>query len=64
MRKPTEGFEDSMEFHYDYLSSASTQDCTGLIPRKPPERDAMENYAALYPFLTGSPEEMLDDELI
>ncbi len=61
MKKPTEGFEDSKEFNYDYLSSASSHDCTGLIPRKPAEEDAIENYVELYPFMTLSPEELIDN---
>lgn len=36
---------------YDYLSSSSSQDCTGLIPTAPVNDGEIENYEELYPFL-------------
>lgn len=36
---------------YDYLSASSSQDCTGLIPSLPTEKEEIENYEELYPFL-------------
>lgn len=36
---------------YDYLKSASAQDCTGLIPAKVQYEEELENYESLYPFL-------------
>lgn len=36
---------------YDYLKPASAQDCTGLIPAMPKNKDELENYEELYPFL-------------
>ena len=36
---------------YDYLKSASAQDCTGLIPAKTKYEEELENYESLYPFL-------------
>ena len=35
---------------YDYLKSASAQDCTGLIPAKAKYEEELENYESLYPF--------------
>ncbi len=46
----------SKEFaEYDYLQSASAQDCTGLIPMAPANESEMENYEALYPVLPRVP---------
>ena len=36
---------------YDYLKSASAQDCTGLIPAQVEYEEELENYEDLYPFL-------------
>lgn len=36
---------------YDYLQSASTQDCTGLIPIAPATEEEKLNYENLYPIL-------------
>lgn len=36
---------------YDYLTPASSQDCTGLIPAAPENEGEIENYEELYPFL-------------
>lgn len=36
---------------YDYLKASSAQDCTGLIPALPKEKEEIENYEELYPFL-------------
>ena len=36
---------------YDYLKSASVQDCTGLIPAQVEYEEELENYEDLYPFL-------------
>lgn len=41
---------------YDYLKSASAQDCTGLIPAAPADKDELENYEQLYPFLPEASE--------
>ena len=61
MNKPNEGFENSKE--YDYLSSASSQDCTGLIPMRPESEDDLENYQALYPFLAAYSDNLTDDDM-
>lgn len=46
----------SKEFaDYDYLQSASTQDCTGLIPMSPANEEELENYEELYPVLPRMP---------
>ena len=43
-------------FDYDYLSTAaSAHDCTGLIPVAPPNADAWDSYADIYPFLPVMP---------
>lgn len=36
---------------YDYLGTSSAQDCTGLIPSLPTEKEEIESYEELYPFL-------------
>lgn len=36
---------------YDYLGASSAQDCTGLIPSLPKEKEELESYEELYPFL-------------
>lgn len=36
---------------YDYLKTASSQDCTGLIPAAPTSNAELESYEDLYPFL-------------
>lgn len=36
---------------YDYLKASSAQDCTGLIPAAPQNKDELENYEDLYLFL-------------
>lgn len=36
---------------YDYLGASSAQDCTGLIPSLPTEKEEIESYEELYPFL-------------
>ncbi len=47
---------NSKEFAaYDYLQSASTQDCTGLIPMAPANEAERENYEELYPVLPRVP---------
>lgn len=46
----------SKEFaEYDYLQSASTQDCTGLIPMAPANESERINYEDLYPILPRVP---------
>lgn len=56
-------------FDYDYLSgAASSHDCTGLIPVAPPNADAWDSYADIYPFLpviplTENPEDQLIEKL-
>lgn len=43
-------------FDYDYLSgAAASHDCTGLIPVAPPNADAWDSYADIYPFLPVIP---------
>lgn len=46
---------------YDYLKPASAQDCTGLIPAMPENKDELENYEDLYPFLPQAPKKFLDN---
>ena len=51
---------DSKEFakyntEYDYLQSASIQDCTGLIPMMPANEFERESYEAIYPLLPRVP---------
>lgn len=41
---------------YDYLKPASAQDCTGLIPCMPQNKDELANYEELYPFLPHVPD--------
>ena len=43
---------NSKEFgDYDYMSSAASMDCTGLIPMAPANDVERENYEELYPVL-------------
>ncbi|CVI71917.1 hypothetical protein NDGK_02372 [Clostridiales bacterium CHKCI001] len=35
----------------DYVNTASTTDCTGLIPAAPTSKAEMEAYEELYPYL-------------
>lgn len=35
----------------DYVNTASTTDCTGLIPAAPASKAEMEAYEELYPYL-------------
>ncbi len=44
---------------YDYLKPASAQDCTGLIPAAPNNKEELENYEQLYPFLPVEPEKLI-----
>lgn len=44
---------------YDYLGASSAQDCTGLIPSLPTEKEEIESYEELYPFL---PPRISDEE--
>ena len=37
--------------NYDYLKASSVQDCTGLIPAAPQDKEELESYQSLYPFL-------------
>lgn len=63
MKTPIKGFEDSKEFGYDFLSSASSQDCTGLMPNLPQTAEEMDSYHALYPFLAAFSDNMSDDDM-
>ena len=40
---------------YDYLQSASAQDCTGLIPMAPENDFERESYESIYPLLPRVP---------
>lgn len=40
---------------YDYLKTASAQDCTGLIPFASGSKAEWEAYEELYPFLPPTP---------
>lgn len=44
-------YENDTEYEYDYLNSASSQDCTGLIPSGLVDEAELENYEDIYPFL-------------
>jgi len=47
-----EEMPNSKEFAaYDYLQSAATQDCTGLIPMAPANEEERDSYEDLYPVL-------------
>lgn len=48
LEKETETLPDK---EYDYLKTASSQDCTGLIPAAPASNAELESYEDLYPFL-------------
>lgn len=37
--------------NYEYLSSVSSHDCTGLIPAAPADGSETQSYEELYPFL-------------
>ncbi|MBQ9764842.1 MAG: hypothetical protein IJW18_01435 [Lachnospiraceae bacterium] len=39
----------------DFLTAASSHDCTGLIPSAPQNEDEAENYEELYPYLPPVP---------
>lgn len=52
MKKNKQPLHNYSKDDYDYLkSSASFQDCTGLIPSAPLSNDELQNYQELYPFL-------------
>lgn len=55
----TSGFED-----YDYLQSAATQDCTGLMPTPATNKAEEESYEELYPFLPKIPTREDDEEWV
>ena len=38
----------------DYVNTASTTDCTGLIPAAPVSKAEMEAYEELYPYLPSA----------
>lgn len=47
--KPKDPTNQEIIDSYDFLSNAaSTQDCTGLIPSGPVNKDELESYEALY----------------
>ena len=41
----------SNDIDYDYLTTSSARDCTGLIPAGITEEEELEYYQELYPFL-------------
>ncbi|MBO5656797.1 MAG: hypothetical protein J6R94_01270 [Agathobacter sp.] len=45
-KRPIDPIED-----YDYLSSSSATDCTGLIPSVTHNQEEVDNYLELYPYL-------------
>lgn len=47
---------------YDYLKSASAQDCTGLIPFAASSKAELEAYEELYPFLPPTPHAESDSD--
>lgn len=49
MKNPSNNFSDPID--YDYLTTSSARDCTGLIPAAITEEDELEYYEELYPFL-------------
>lgn len=49
--KNTDNNRQNASDEYDYLSSSSSQDCTGLIPTAPVNDGEVKNYEELYPFL-------------
>ncbi len=48
----------------DYLASAATQDCTGLIPTPATNKTEQESYEELYPFLPKIPTHVNDEDTI
>lgn len=49
---------DTAPLDYDYLTTASAMECTGLIPKAVKDEEEIDNYAALYPFLPIPPTEL------
>lgn len=49
---------DTPPLDYDYLTTASAMECTGLIPKAIEDEEEIDNYAALYPFLPIPPTEL------
>ena len=49
---------------YDYLYSAATSDCTGLMPTPTKNKAEEESYEELYPFLPKNPTKEDDEEWV
>ena len=49
---------------YDYLQSAASMDCTGLMPTPATNKAEEESYEELYPFLPKIPIRKEDDEWV
>ena len=49
---------------YDYLQSAATMDCTGLMPTPATNKAEQESYEELYPFLPKIPTREDDEEWV
>ena len=47
----------------DYLFSASCTDCTGLIPSVTDDKEELENYEELYPYLPPVPPPSVSNNL-
>lgn len=56
MKKDTKN--NSAPLEYDYLTTASSTECTGLIPKAVEDDEEIDSYAALYPFLPIPPTEL------
>lgn len=60
MNKKNKKFSDPGE--YDYLTTSSVNDCTGLIPAAITDEDEIEYYEELYPFLPQAVSKHTDDD--
>jgi len=58
-KTPSKNFAD-----YDYLQSAATMDCTGLMPTLAKNKAEEESYEELYPFLPKNPTREDDEEWV
>ena len=58
-KSDTNGFAD-----YDYLQSAASMDCTGLMPRPATNKAEEESYEELYPFLPKNPTREDDEDWV
>lgn len=50
--------KDTAPLDYDYLTAASSTECTGLIPAAINNDMEIDSYAALYPFLPIPPTDL------